>query len=112
MSDDAMSAVQITKRLVGQFNAIVVPLAFVRMLGGDYTAAALLTQLLCWRNPQVSTGKFYVRYEVIREALVITPSQLQNAREKLRAVGVTSGPSTDPYYDIDEEVLGKKLEML
>lgn len=65
MSDDfRRETFDIIQRLTGDKNVVVIPRLFVTLLEGDYTAAAILNQIVYWTDhTKDPDGWFYKSYE-------------------------------------------------
>lgn len=77
---------------IGQGAIIPIPVEYLRRLGGDYVAAALLSQIVYWHEWAKKNGKddgFYKTYSDWMEDLVIgSENTISRAKCKLESLGI------------------------
>nr|DAM33162.1 MAG TPA: replication protein O [Caudoviricetes sp.] len=108
----------------GQKNSVTIPRIYIKLCGGDFTTAAVLSQLVFWSSKgKRSDGYFWKSYEDIANELCedeITVEQVRYAVKKLktllcdcffvevrRANGITTN-----HYRFDQLIFLKKLQNL
>lgn len=108
----------------GQKNSVTIPRIYIKLCGGDFTTAAVLSQLVFWSSRgKRSDGYFWKSYEDIANELCedeITVEQVRYAVKKLktllcdcffvevrRANGITTN-----HYRFDQLIFLEKLQDL
>ena len=108
----------------GQKNSVTIPRIYIKLCGGDFTTAAVLSQLVFWSSKgKRSDGYFWKSYEDIANELCedeITVEQVRYAVKKLktllcdcffvevrRANGITTN-----HYRFDQLIFLEKLQNL
>lgn len=108
----------------GQKNSVSIPRIYIKLCGGDFTTAAVLSQLVFWSSKgKRSDGYFWKSYEDIANELCedeITVEQVRYAVKKLktllcdcffvevrRANGITTN-----HYRFDQLIFLEKLQNL
>lgn len=108
----------------GQKNSVTIPRIYIKLCGGDFTTAAVLSQLVFWSSRgKRSDGYFWKSYEDIANELCedeITVEQVRYAVKKLktllcdcffvevrRANGITTN-----HYRFDQLIFLEKLQNL
>ena len=108
----------------GQKNSVTIPRIYIKLCGGDFTTAAVLSQLVFWSSKgKRSDGYFWKSYEDIANELCedeITVEQVRYAVKKLktllcdcffvevrRANGITTN-----HYRFDQLIFLEKLQDL
>ena len=108
----------------GQKNSVTIPRIYIKLCGGDFTTAAVLSQLVFWSSKgKRSDGYFWKSYEDIANELCedeITVEQVRYAVKKLktllcdcffvevrRANGITAN-----HYRFDQLIFLEKLQNL
>lgn len=122
MSDDfRRETFDIIQQLTGDKNVVVIPRLFVKLLEGDYTAAAILNQIVYWTDhTKDPDGWFYKTYEEWTEETGLSKYQVyracngdkrnKHAKRTLTTIGVETKVRKTPkgaptmHYRINREV--------
>ncbi len=103
----------------GSSEGVFVPLVFVDWLG-SYTTAAIMNQILFWRDVKrragVVNGEFYKSYGDWRAELRLTEREVRNGLDAVRKVGVRTKARRAPngdrvlYYSVDADTFLNALQ--
>jgi len=110
------SIMTIIRNLVGHENIVAIPKIFAQMLGGDWTAAAMLNQIVFWSgHTDDPNGWMYKTNAEWQAELYITQSQVERCLRLLKGVGVGTliykvGNTPKTHFYIDEDIFVKALE--